>query len=91
VEKEGAMATETISLKPIVDLVKKKKKKLAGARKFVSVAGRKAIDSRIKILDKVEVLVTSACAASGSSSAKGTGGSTIAIGPPLSVVVPKGR
>jgi len=84
------MATEKISLKPIVDLVRKKKKKLAAARKFVSVAGRKAIDTRIKTLDKVEALVTSACAGSSSISAKNAGASTNVAGPPLSIVVPKG-
>jgi hypothetical protein len=88
VEKEDAMATEKISLKPIVDLVRRKKKKLQGAKKLVSVEGRKAIDARIQTLDQVEALVTSACSGSSGISAKGAGANVTA--PPLSIVV-KGK
>jgi hypothetical protein len=89
VEKEDAMATEEISLKPIVNLIKRKKRKLAGVKKFVSVEGKKAIDSRIQILNKVEDLVESACAGS-SISAKNTGAGVSVSSPPLSIVV-KGK
>jgi len=84
------MATEKISLKPIVDLIKRKKRKLAGAKKFVSVEGKKAIDSRIEILDRVEALVSSACSGSSSISVKNTGAGVTVTSPPLSIVV-KGK
>jgi len=90
VEKEDAMPTEKISLKPIVDLVRRKKKKLAGAKKLVSVEGRKAIDARIETLNKVEALVTSACSSGSGISAKNTGAGVNVTAPPLSIVV-KGK
>jgi hypothetical protein len=85
VEKEAPMAkTERISLKPILKLVQRKKRKLAGARRFVSAADKKVIDARIKALNQIEALVTSACGTM-------SGIRTTQSAPPLSIVITKGH
>ena len=87
VEKEGAMAirkskgkAKRISLRPIVDEIESTKSQLVKAKKVSLIAvDQKAIEARIKALDKSATILEMACATTGVTKA-----------PPLSIIV-KGK
>lgn len=72
------MAKRKITLKPIVELIKKTRKELAKARTFAE--DKKAIDTRITALDKTERILAASCKG-------GSGGLSGPKAPPLSLFV----
>ena len=71
--------TKRISLKPIVKEMAATKRQLVKAKKVAIAAEQRAINSRIKALDKSTEVLMAAC------------GSSTGKAPPLSIIIIKGH